>query len=230
MLNSKHLTKVIRFLIESDDSFYNQPNRFISAVRDLYDGNIIILDDFVELIKYLSSDLYGNNIRFATLRAAVQRCNKNIFFLDFLKCLFLDKNIDALCLLESSLQSIYSSKKSSDDIKYDNSTTSSITSFFISNDRSIEYGGVIKLEWECINPFQIILKAGEEEMDVSGLSAMLISSQYDSYELFLYDASKKVIDTKRIDIRYRENAFCIKCGTLVLDEEDKFCTNCGFKL
>lgn len=233
MLDTTNLTEVVRFIVESDDSFYKSPKRLIYGVRDLYTGNQLIKEDFISLIKLITPLLNEGYLRIKDIVNILQQNSKRDIFFPILKDVYVNHDCKELCSYEHHLQAAYTNKTSllrNRNRDCNHSIQSSIVYFRTEYTKKFIYGEIIKIEWECVNPVIIILSAGKQAMDVSGLSSLCISALYDSYELLIQDLDGTVIDKKSLIIEYKTIFYCINCGCMIRDSEDIYCTHCGVRV
>lgn len=233
MIDTTKLTEVVRFILESDDSFYNSPRCLIYSFKDIFTGDPQIKEDFIKALKTLSPFINNGNIQVKEIINILSFDEKNTVFLPVLKCIYVRHNCIGIVEYEQSIQTYYAGSHS--DLghrlrQHDYSLRSSIVSFKITPERELLYGEKIKLEWECINPVIISLYAGNQKMDVSGLSCIFVSALFDCYELYIEDLVGNILDQKKLQINYRKVSYCINCGQMIYDYRDRYCVRCGMKI
>lgn len=233
MLETAHLTDVVRFILESDDSYYNNPKRLISGFRDLYTGNQSIADDFINVISELSPLIKNGYAGLNDILKVIPANSELTVFAPILKTIYIYHRSSDLSRYELLLQNKYCDtkiKNTEKRIEHNYSIESSIEYFRCSHMREIIYGEIINLEWNCINPLIVSIAAGNVRMDVSKMSSLGISALFDSYDLILLDYVGNILDKKTINIKFRETTYCLNCGQLIWDRNDRFCTICGVKV
>lgn len=231
----RQITDVIRFIAESDKSiFYNFP-KFQGYIKDYYNGNRFVADDFIKILDVLhdkieNSVVSTNDIANIKLDGANAGERKKIQS-NLLTAIYINKEVRQLKNIESHIASIYGESVEYENPKESTTPNSTIISFNGSDDHIVEYGQLITFVWECENPYQLCLSNGHESMDVTHIDSITLSVMFDCYELILYNEEGKILDKKTINIQYKMNAYCINCGNIYFDASaDNYCTKCGVKV
>ena len=233
MLDTSKLTEVVRFLLESDDSFYENPERLIYGFKDLYTGNQSIYEDFVASISALSS--IDDSVSVTVINNLISRQSKYAVFAPILKCIFVNGNCLNIWRYEQSIQDAYNTSK----IKHnrrnrnnscDSGTKSSIKYFRSNQEKEVLFGDIITFEWMCVNPIVVLLQAGGQRMEVSGLTSLCLKALFDCYDLILQDLKGNILASQKVYIDYRKVTYCINCGQIIYDYTDTYCTECGMRI
>lgn len=233
---SCHITDVIRFISELDNSIFYNPLMFQGYIRDYYIGNKYVADDFIIWLNSLQNKIENSIISIQDIESVrlegINASKKNKLQSKLFSSIYIDKDLRRIGNLETYIATIYG-----EPIGYDNKTivnntpNSLIISFSGGDEQIVEYGKLINFVWECNNPYRLCLSNGHENMDVTHIDSILISAIFDYYELILYNDEGKILDKKSVTIQYKNNAYCINCGNMYFDaSKDNYCTKCGTKI
>ncbi len=231
--SSNSIVKVVKSIYELDSSIFDTPIMFEGYVKDFYSGNYVVINDFVIILRSLNDSIIGHAIN-SDVIYSVCKCLRNTECIAVQAALFdiiyVSKKYQTIEKLESEIKKAYKLFSTLDEESKFKAEAKNIKEFKASVETEVQYGKIIHLSWVCNNPFQLILSNNAENMDVTSISAIDLSVTSDIYELFLYNSYGKIIDRAKIKITYRENSFCMFCGTPIYDVSDKYCNFCGIKL
>lgn len=231
---SYHITDVIQFISEFDNSIFYDPLKFQGFIRDYYIGNRFVADDFINVLNDLrnkieNSVISAQDIASLKLEGTNSGEKKKIQFKLF-TAIYINKDVRQLRNIESHIATIYGEPVEYDTPIESNTPNSPIISFSGGDEHVVKYGQLITFVWECKNPYRLCLSNGHESMDVTHLDSIILSVMFDYYELILYNKEGKIMDKKTINIQYK-NAYCINCGNIYFDAfTDNYCTKCGARI
>lgn len=233
--SSYHITDVIRFIFEFDESIFYNPLRFQGFIRDYYIGNKLVADDFIKVLNALCNKIENSVIsRQDIVNLNIEGINageKVKIQFKLFTAIYINKDVRQLRNIESYIAIIYGESVKFDNLIESNTHNSTIISFSGGDEHIVEYGQLITFVWECENPYRLCLSNGYESMDVTHLDSIVLSVMFDCYELILYNEEGKIADRKTINIQYKKNVYCINCGNLIFDSfADNFCTKCGVRI
>lgn len=228
------LPNILKFICDKDESIKYRPLAFVGYINDLYHGDTAVADDYVAALRTLQPKICNRSLTKSDLLTIIICDNNNEkkrkVQIELLKATyFSDESIDTN-LLDDIILKVYGGSNPIETKKHKIGATSSISFFNADTIEPVEYGKVLFLSWECINPYKIVLFGGGDYMDVSNINSFLISAIYDHYVLVLYSKNGEAIDTKEIQIQYWKNSFCYNCGNRCYRSNDIYCTYCGCKL
>lgn len=232
---SKQITDVIRFIAEFDKSIFYNSSKFIGYIRDYYNGNRFVADDFMKILDDLHNKIENSvvsthdiaNIRLEGANADERKKIQSKLF----GAIYISKDVRQLRNIESYITTIYGESIECEIPTESNTYNSPIISFSSSDQHIVEYGQLITFVWECENPYRLCLSNGHESMDVTHVDSITLSVMFDCYELILYNEEGKILDKKTINIQYKKNVYCINCGKIYFDASvDNYCTKCGVRV
>lgn len=232
--SSNSLPIVIRDICGHDSSIKYNTLLFVGYVRDLYTGKNQIVTDFVEVLNLLSDYISTKSLTYNHLSLIKLKGNDSFgrqqVQSELIKCLYIESQDINTAKLESIIESVYKKGDSTHINNYKKDQKSYIDNFSISSIAPIEYGKIIILTWKCHNPYKLYLYNGLDYMDVTSIDSIQVSALCDKYTLILYDNKDNIIDKKEINVSIRKDAYCINCGWLIYETNDKYCCHCGCKL
>lgn len=231
--SSSSIIKVIKSISELDRSILDDPIKFEGYIKDFYSGNSVVVDDFVTVLRNLSDSIIGHAVNSSIINSS---CNslKNAECFNVQAALFniiyVSKKFQTIEKLEPEIRKAYKLFSTfGEEFKF-KENAKKIEEFNANIGGEVQYGRIIHLSWICNNPFQLVLSNNNENMDVTSITSIDLSVTSDIYELLLYDSTGQIIDKAIINIPYRDQSFCMFCGTPIYDVSDKYCINCGLKL
>lgn len=231
--SSSSIIKVIKSISELDRSIFDDPIKFEGYVKDFYSGNSVVVDDFITILRNLNDSIISHAVNSGIINSSCN-CLKNSECVNVQVALFniiyVIKKIQTIEKLESEIRKAYKLFSTLEEESKFKAKAKKIKEFNANVGGEVQYGKIIHLSWICNNPFQLILSNNNENMDVTSITSIDLSVTSDIYELLLYDSSGRIIDKAMIKIPYRDQSFCMFCGTPIYDVSDKYCINCGLKL
>lgn len=231
----KQITDVIRFIAEFDKSIFYNSSKFQGYIRDYYNGNRFVADDFIKILDALHDKIENSvvsthdiaNIRLDGTNVGERKKIQS----NLLTAIYINKDVRQLKNIEPYITTIYGESVEYETPTGSDTCNSPIISFSGSDEHLVEYGQLITFVWECENPYRLCLSNGHESMDVTHVDSITLSVMFDCYELILYNEEGKILDKKTINIQYKKNVYCINCGKIYFDASvDNYCTKCGVRV
>lgn len=231
--SSTSIVKVVKSIYELDSSIFETPIIFEGYMKDFYWGNSVVIDDFIIILRSLNDSIISHSINSNVINSTC-KCLKKTECIAIQSKLFdiiyVSKKYHIIENLEPEIKKAYNLVSTLNEEPKSEVKAKKIIEFKASFESEVQYGEIIHLSWVCNNPYQLILSNNTEKMDVTFINDIDLSVTSNIYELLLYDNSGKIIDRSQIIVQYRENSFCICCGTPIYDRADKYCMHCGVKL
>ena len=230
---STSLPNILKYICNKDESIKYNLLTFEGYISDLYHGDVAITNDYIAALRTLQPKIEKRSLTKRDLLTIVicdnNNENKRKVQIELLEATYFSNTSFDTSSLDGIILKAYGGSNTVEAKRQNKGLSASISFFKADIIAPIEYGRVLLLSWECVNPQKIILYGGGDCMDVSNVNSILINAIYDHYALVLYNTNGETIDKKEIRVQYWKNSFCYNCGTRCHGSNDKYCTHCGFK-